>query len=174
MKKLATLIFVITFLGSCIHKEPEPIEKIPDLTTEGKNTFGCLVNNSVWIPKVKCESWFGPCPVEKSVYIISNDSVKNIVDIIVQKFEKNKVMETIRFKINNVTTTGNYKLSKIREEDFLLFGKFHKIDTTRSGVIVVNFDTINRIISGKFNFISRNDSLIITNGIFDLKYEKSN
>jgi len=38
---------------------PQPIDYtvLPPATQEGKNTFGCLVNGEVWIPRVPIFSW---------------------------------------------------------------------------------------------------------------------
>jgi len=36
---------------SLFSKSDDPVEQLPPITKEGKNTFGCLVNGRVWVPK---------------------------------------------------------------------------------------------------------------------------
>lgn len=45
---LIVLSIILSFI-SCT--KTEEIEKFPLITTEGKNTFGCLVTGKAWIPE---------------------------------------------------------------------------------------------------------------------------
>jgi hypothetical protein len=45
---LALLVSILQFSGCDIF--PTPKEKLPPITHEDKNTFGCLVNGKVWLP----------------------------------------------------------------------------------------------------------------------------
>ena len=49
---LFTLTLVLIILQSIIScTKTEEIDKLPPITMEGKNTFGCLVNGKSWIPE---------------------------------------------------------------------------------------------------------------------------
>ena len=52
MRQLIILLFAVALFpfhfSSCIE---EGAEVLPEATMEGKNTFGCLVNGEVWLPK---------------------------------------------------------------------------------------------------------------------------
>ena len=48
----AALVFILFNATGCSDDEPnsqEPIDQLPAATQEGKNTFGCLVNDEVWV-----------------------------------------------------------------------------------------------------------------------------
>jgi hypothetical protein len=47
---------------------PPQQQQLPPITTEGKNTFGCLVNGEVWLPEVKPYQMF-IYPLTSSVMI---------------------------------------------------------------------------------------------------------
>ena len=53
MKKIITVILLSTLLGASCKKTntPSPTDQLPPTTQTGANTFGCLVNGKVWIPK---------------------------------------------------------------------------------------------------------------------------
>ena len=45
-------ILLLLFLSGCdLFKSADKTEQLPPATQEGKNTFGCLVNGKVWLPK---------------------------------------------------------------------------------------------------------------------------
>ena len=53
---MKSIIFSILLLASILQFSgcgllPTPKEELPPITQEGKNTFGCLVNGKVWLPK---------------------------------------------------------------------------------------------------------------------------
>ncbi len=49
------LLYVLTIIpplllsSTCEKNNPEPIDRLPEATTTGANTFGCLLNGEVWI-----------------------------------------------------------------------------------------------------------------------------
>jgi len=45
------LLIILPLLALQCNKDPEPIEQLPEATQTGKNTFGCLVDGEVWLPK---------------------------------------------------------------------------------------------------------------------------
>lgn len=48
----ALLITSILLLGSsCKEDDQSPLEQLPPASKEGLNTFGCLVNGKLWLPK---------------------------------------------------------------------------------------------------------------------------
>ena len=55
MKKLTLiLLFTIPLLALKCNNDPEPndpIDQLPPITQTGENTFGCLVDGEVWLPK---------------------------------------------------------------------------------------------------------------------------
>jgi hypothetical protein len=55
----SVILIVVTssLLASCELLNIKPKPKLPPITSEGKNTFGCRVNGKVWLPE---KSWRGP------------------------------------------------------------------------------------------------------------------
>jgi hypothetical protein len=60
LKSLCLLLLSLIF--SCQKTDPDPFDYVqptdpyhtlPEITQEGKNTFGCLVNGVVWVPRVE-------------------------------------------------------------------------------------------------------------------------
>ena len=45
-----TVLFFITITISCINKD-DPEDQLPPITQTGANTFGCIINGKVLIPK---------------------------------------------------------------------------------------------------------------------------
>ena len=63
------LIVSLVIIGiACKKKSDNPIDDLPPVTTTGANTFGCLVNGELFIPKVN----FGPRRALESYFDISN------------------------------------------------------------------------------------------------------
>ena len=53
MNKLLPALLLAALLGLSQCKTPDagPVEQLPAATQTGANTFGCLVNGQVWVPK---------------------------------------------------------------------------------------------------------------------------
>jgi hypothetical protein len=49
---LSVFLFCCLFLTQCwfLKKDPEPLERLPSITQEGKNTFGCLIDGKPFLP----------------------------------------------------------------------------------------------------------------------------
>ena len=55
----AALVFILFNATGCSDDEPnsqEPIDQLPAATQEGKNTFGCLVNDEVWVTETSIDA----------------------------------------------------------------------------------------------------------------------
>ncbi|MGH2649337.1 MAG: hypothetical protein ACRDE8_17285, partial [Ginsengibacter sp.] len=49
---LVSLIFISLTAGECKkHKPGNPVDQLPPATQTGANTFGCLINGEVFLPK---------------------------------------------------------------------------------------------------------------------------
>ena len=55
MKKILTPFLAILLIAASCKKtktESESPDQLPPITQTGANTFGCLINGNVWLPKV--------------------------------------------------------------------------------------------------------------------------
>ena len=81
------LVYILLALPSC--KKDKEIsggggqtpQQLPPITTEGKNTFGCLVNGQVWLPEVK--------PYQMFVYPLTSSYEFGLFHIAANKLVKN-------------------------------------------------------------------------------------
>ncbi len=171
---LALTLIVLTSILSCT--KTEEIDKLPPITMEGKNTFGCLVNGKAWIP----ETDGGLFNERLSVYYANtflnlqanlrneNSNVWQIVDVkvifndigffqIPPAPSSNELF--INLKNNPVGTMACTRYKCIPED-------------TEIEIIYIN--TSQRIIAGKFSYKNLkndcSDVINITNGRFDVRY----
>ncbi len=165
---LVLLIGSMLMSSSCEISEKEPAYKsdtlLPPITTVGANTFGCKLNGSYWLtlPYKNFDASYSNGAIsiglrkegENKYGIIRLSSSKGVINNIGSyqfnsKFRAYYSNETAIYSINDTLLSGNFTLLRL--------------------------DTINRIISGTFEYIPENSTIIpskvyITEGRFDLKY----
>ena len=70
MKKYLLIATALAFTMCCKKTETNPLDaeiaKLPPITKEGKNTFGCLVNGKAVVPAFYCTN----CPPPYKVFMI--------------------------------------------------------------------------------------------------------
>ena len=49
--KYLLILFLFTLCFSACKKDKSSIDRLPPITQEGKNTFGCLINGKLYVPK---------------------------------------------------------------------------------------------------------------------------
>lgn len=178
-------LFLITLTGSKCKKEKpgNPIDQLPPETQIGANTFGCLVDGKVFLPKgpglnpiLTCyyQYIYYPSPTGFVFQVAardnSNPSTLNSMNIlsdsiILEQGKTYNLQET-----NRGTVRGNYRhWNNNSLDDFLTF-------SPSSGQLKVNkFDEVNQIASGTFWFNAVNsngDTVHVTNGRFDMQFTK--
>lgn len=165
MKKLIHLFLMLSlFLVSC-NDDDMTIVQLPPITSEGLNTFGCLVNGEPWVAQVNNN-------IDDKLDVIFNpftDELQFHADLITSNQD-----EFIVFAVDNVNNSGIYNLLGIGDI-FLDFknSKSYELDTTKVRTLKLDkFDTTEKIVSGTFEFtvFRQTDTLKITEGRFDAKY----
>ena len=181
---LSILITFSEFLFSC--KKGEKEDSLPSYTETGANTFSFKVNRKVY------QSYVGYLPAFTKISVCYNyiDTFRNnnflfsIIGNIVY-LQDNK---HIQINIHYMPKVGTYILS-----NYIWLGKgdyanyeddnpgsiLYETDSIHTGrLIITKLDTINRIISGKFNFDAKQscvyrecNSIISVEGQFDVKYK---
>jgi len=176
MKNRILAVFcVLLLLGGC-KKKKEGIEALPEATQVGKNTFGCLVNGEVFLPRSYGISTDMSTSYEfadgkysfllyatrvtgnerKSFFIRANDLSLEEKVYSLDKYDTSK-----SFSVNYLSSLGN--VSYIYETSPLLQGEIR----------ITKIDHIKEIVSGTFWFDVENKDgqrVEVREGRFDSKY----
>ncbi len=195
MKKLSYIISIVTInlllvtnTTSCkklISPEPDN-EELPPITTEGKNTFGCLVNGEVMATP------FTNLSDLKVYYHFLKNEPNLLGTSLIRALKKRGVERNWRVEIGSTQSlfkTGEYTLGD-KDSANQIKGEalFSILPNSGPGLVeyrtssnlytqfnITKLDTINRIISGTFEFDAVNekddtDTVKIRQGRFDCKF----
>ena len=167
MKRIKLISFflcmtALTSLSDCDRDEPKTeMEKLPPITQEGKNTFGCLVNGKAWITKtsIDANAVYQANMLQISAGLVNKDFNQFLYFVINNPSEQEFLLnDTLKYRVEltDLDTNCRYVTNG-------LIG---------SGKIMINkLDTRNRIASGTFDFKVQNTNCIelnVTDGRFDL------
>ena len=184
--KFKTILLVIlspVFLlnAKCKKDKPDPPAVLPPITQEGKNTFGCKVNGEVWVPYYKCGGTGNPCgEIAVDVYpLIIQNKLPVQIDINIGKRDKDNSQSY--FQISTPINTGIFTIGDKVDSIAFKYVKPGSIEyreipgmDSNNNFIITKLDTTNKIISGTFEatlYASATDSVKITEGRFDLKFQ---
>jgi hypothetical protein len=166
------LVLVLSSFSAC--DKEEDLSVLPQETQSGKNTFGCKING---------QNFFGGYLVYTLVpgFLVYYNHKTDYLDISTTgKFQNNTngMLHLTIFNPRENTTTKIYKA----EFDYISSPSnlFDNYGVLKGGeVTITKLDTVNKIVSGRFNFVGTqatypgkfngNDSIAITDGRFDLK-----
>lgn len=161
------VIAILTALSSCQLFENEP--ELPPITTEGKGTFGCLVNGNVWTPLSSYS--------QGGVFVDLQNSANTVgVNIYADNYKDNNGITISIFDDPTLIVGQQYDLTDI---NFFAQYSWHNdlkvcsYDSILAGSITLSrFDMVSKVISGTFEFKAYSegceDSIVITKGRFDL------
>lgn len=164
---LVTLFSFILFSAGSCEKDNEP--QLPPITQIGKDTFGCLVNGEIWLPKA-----YDLFPVKHVVLERVND--QRIWHIGVRQ----GAASNFYFSINEDSLKeGKINIPVDESNDIGIYHASQSFDNSSfrwnynlpGELIITRLDTINKVISGTFWFdlLNSNDEKIeIRDGRFDL------
>jgi Family of unknown function (DUF6252) len=178
--KRCLLLLVILLIGCCKKFSKAEVEDLlPEATMEGKNTFGCMLNEDLFLPKNYSQGF----SLIGGQNLLGMGYDGSQVFIYATKFSKNRDKQTIYLYSNKVREEGNYTLKFLDENSGTSYlsrlqdqtnGTFYPIsDTNQSTLHISKLDTTSRILSGTFSFnvnINTNSVVHVHQGVFDLKY----
>jgi len=176
-----------------IFKKPERPTELPPITTEGKNTFGCLVDGELLVPyprkaiKDNLEGFYysGKWGVENhgtfhmfaTMYGIQGRERKVInIRLLNRVFDVGEYLlysDSLRNGNTNITDYNNASLRVYDENGKSTFDSWRIYNPNSGSINILRLDTINNIIAGTFYFDAVNkegDTIKVTDGRFDLKY----
>lgn len=182
---LLLVSFVIATVAAsfqCRKHKDEPSKELPPITQEGKNTIGCKINGEIWVPYYSCNGMSAnPCgEIAVDVHQI-NPNTPQLVSLniaIEQKIEDNSITG---FSIHTGTNQGISSIGNKIDSLTVYFGKpvaqlyyNYNYYSKAEKFEITKLDTAQKIISGIFEltlYKSPSDSLKITDGRFDLKFQ---
>ena len=171
---------------------------MPDLTTVGKNTFGCKIDGQIFIPKWKFIGTPYSSPILKATYVFdeyyfngyhlsiiaNNEVLEKMISISLDGGE-NPLVEGNTYPIsvnqdNNIYGFYEHWGETINNGDgtgFTPVYSFYTDNTYYGELEIIKLDTENKIISGQFWFdckeVNMDTTSKITEGRFDIKYTES-
>jgi hypothetical protein len=188
---ISAFLLSILFISSSCKKtktDMEPVassEQLPAITQTGANTFGCLINGNVWLPK-GYDGSFSNSRINIDPTFIDGDLTIRVYRII------DGVNYSITLASDSIKNVGNY-LIKSNSRAFFVLGKY-KSDLSieycsvyssnyntnnpfniNGFIKVTRYDLVNKIFSGEFEVTFNNtacglgDPVKITSGRFDYK-----
>jgi hypothetical protein len=186
------LFFSISILSGCKKdNSTDPIEvttisgdQLPAITQSGANSFGCMINGNVWIPKGSDGN------LENAKLIVDpNFSNGNFTFLLYKIYDGFKDRMTL--SSDSIKNVGTYIINTNTRAKFI-FGKsksdgsflYCDVDNSNIGgnpnqingfIKITRYDLVNKIFSGEFEITFNNNScgygnpVKITNGRFDYK-----
>lgn len=180
MKNLLFLLTVTLTLSCCNKNDDDqpptnPIDQLPPATQTGAQTFGCLINGEVFVPPIfgnNAPSAFYQLLNGTYTLGISGRSNANggIKSIIIGGIDIPSINETT-YALESLNSGVFYSLYDFENEGDSV--TYYTNEDLPGILTITNFDQINFIISGTFEFtILDNDGneINITNGRFDMNY----
>lgn len=179
--KIAWLLAITSSLifASC-KKEKTDEEQLPTITQTGANTFGCLVNGKIYIPK-----GFEQNNANFKVLVDPNFN-DGTIDVRVFKIDGNTNLK-LNFGSDSAKAVGYYEVNKRNDFSFRIFNtnsgnlvcetpySFGMLSSKSGFIKITRYDLANGIISGEFEFHFSNpacglgEPIHITQGRFDKK-----
>ena len=176
--KYPLLIALIALFAACKKTSNIQQDQLPPITQEGKNTFGCLINGKVYVPKGFEQN--------KPAFDMIVDPEFNNGSIDIRTFNKESGREFyLNIGSDSVKNIGNYIIKYAGRTGFNFYKDnnnisicqyLSKYDPSTSGFLkITKYDLNNKIFSGEFEFHFVNtscglgDTIHITQGRFDKK-----
>jgi len=182
--QIILLLAVFTFFNCSNNDDPIEQDQLPPISQTGANTFGCIINGKVLIPK----DGIG-VPQPKGISVKYRGNKNFIIDVANLKDING---DRIYLYVNNLTSTGAYSFGLSNGENDLTFepnfphcwvrtfnttnGGIRYFSNTNTGTITITrFDEDNHIVSGTFkitvfNENNPNETIEITEGRFDVNW----
>jgi hypothetical protein len=172
---LIILSYVFMSFGAC--KKHNQMFELPEATRTGANTVGFIVNEYVWRPYIKCESFSDPCG--KSHVVINTPQLSFSLGRNWRGKDSNLSIST--FDNASISSVGE-KIDSIRvtflAESFSGSGDqgYYNRVLPGSNFRVTRFDPGGQVIAGEFHLVlgARNfqpDTVILKSGRFDFKFQ---
>ena len=177
MKNIIIIVTLMLLSAASCKKDKASEDQLPPATQTGANTFGCLINGKVFVPKGYDGSG-RPNPHVQYDYDLNGQP---FLSIDAKRYDQNQVNGSVFILFNNLNNTGSYQIPTLFKysvgwSDIIPGCGMGNLDATVSawgGGDISRLDIANRIISGTFNFKAIKpgcDTVRISDGRFDIKF----
>ena len=187
---IAFAALLIFFQGSCEKDEDGcPIYKLPEATQTGENTFGCMINDNVFVPRAAI-SLFAPKP---KAFLYNEETGKLYFYIIFAAddldYQCGFPKITFHMEAYEVYSTGEVEKGKywarisiypVQYEPRKSYRYNNNLPDLSAKLEITKLNKAENIISGIFRFetyraitdYDPNDKLYVTEGRFDFTYNQ--
>jgi hypothetical protein len=167
MKTLSTIVLILALASSC---KNENFNVMPPETQSGKNTLGCTIDGDLFVGGC-CAPWMRPA-LSAGYYTVSDR-----LGIDVWGKMNGEPAGVIGISIIHPVQNSMQTIEKIRYTPRPVILCQEYLTSTGAEVFITKFDTINNIVSGRFQFTGycntgdSTNTKQITQGRFDLKFD---
>jgi hypothetical protein len=176
-------ITICCIQASC--KKDKTDDGLPPLTFEGKNTIGCKINGVAWVPKgiydptgilYPTSGGYYQDPFFPGVHILlDTNSPDGYIELFCRNYSGSGYLTVGKYLFSK--STGDIKFGNGQIHSYGYFrtnGRTYFTDSLHTGWIdILKSDSVNKIISGRFEFDGYNSSdgkiFKITEGRFDYR-----
>lgn len=182
--KLGIVVTSCVLLTKSCRKEMG--DKLPPLTFEGKNTFGCKIDGTSWIPKGFYSFAYIDYPTSGGyfqeynlplvhIWIKTNDPGGHI-DLYIRNYDSYNYLKPGKYLLNKNTSTRPFGYGIYHSYGtYWVNGKKYITDSLHTGWIeLIKSDSVNKIVSGRFAFDAHNATDAKTYKITDGRFDYSN
>jgi hypothetical protein len=183
---LVLIASALCYLQSgCKKSKLEDSDGLPPLTFEGKNTIGCKINGNPWVPMGIVNGAGVTHPTSGGYYetaffrgvhiLIETNSSDGYIEFFCRNYSGIGYLLPGRYLLNKNTGDIHFGTGQIHSYGYYhTNGKTYFTDSLRTGWIeILKSDSVNKIISGKFEFEAYNSldakTYRITDGRFDYR-----
>jgi len=172
MKKIIGFLILYQLMACSLWETEEAkplteLDKLPPPTQEGKNTFGCLVNDTAWVTKTSIDAI---AVFQQGILQISGRVNSPFQSISVVVIEDNEPIELANYLLTNFAKSYSNASIALTDSTACIY---EPINTLTGSITLTRLDRVNFIVSGFFEFttaLNGCDTLKITNGRFDIRY----
>lgn len=177
-------IFLLSLLTIALFSCKKEVDELPPATQTGANTFGAKVGDKLWTPQ-----GFGIAPTAP-ILAATWASQGGIVRINARNFSSSPTETEMEIYLQNVYAPGTFQLNQSTskypdqtanygyyiERRFMPKNDWITTPQHTGSVNITKFDSVNRIISGTFQFTAASTDnttspLTVSDGRFDLKFQ---
>ncbi|MEI6408647.1 MAG: hypothetical protein WCR52_04655 [Bacteroidota bacterium] len=187
MKHVALFFVVIAVLIFSCRKEDEDFG-LPPATQTGENTFGCLINGNPWVAKLGPDVYDATLRKITSSYDEEGFGVADYFDFYLTANYislADSIYDSFSFSLRPIYGSGLISSPNIKGEDIHYTDSQPDIATSTytylldtlypAHVNITKLDKGSNICAGSFDFrlinTNKKDTLLISNGRFDVKYQ---
>jgi hypothetical protein len=180
LRKILPLVLIsLLFTAAKCRKDKtqNPVDQLPPETQTGANSFGCLIDGQVFVPKG--DPLAGP--IKKAAYQFLNGKYSLLIS---GKNSSASVVKGVGVQGDSILMTvgtfdlGEYNVVGKLSGSYAEFtsgniNDYYSNNINRGQLTITKFDEVNQIISGTFWFDARNTTgqiIQIREGRFDLPY----